>query len=78
MAAGAHFPGEERYVREYIIDVAWWSNAWCGGSARRAVPGDCPRLWRLMVLAARLFVFVFIIFLGCWGLLGVWVIGLGL
>ncbi|KAG4169108.1 hypothetical protein ERO13_A12G065801v2 [Gossypium hirsutum] len=51
-----------RYVRECIIDVAWWSSVRRGGSARRAVPGDCPRLWRLMVLAARLFVFVFIIF----------------
>ncbi|TYG89094.1 hypothetical protein ES288_A12G072500v1 [Gossypium darwinii] len=59
-----------RYVRECIIDVAWWSSVRRGGSARRAVLGDCPRLWRLMVLAARLFVFVFIIFLGCWGLLG--------
>ncbi|TYH94934.1 hypothetical protein ES332_A12G072600v1 [Gossypium tomentosum] len=59
-----------RYVRECIIDVAWWSSVRHGGSTRRAVPGDCPRLWRLMVLADRLFVFVFIIFLGCWGLLG--------
>ncbi|KHF99112.1 hypothetical protein F383_20344 [Gossypium arboreum] len=27
MAAGAPFPGEERYVRECIIDVTWWSSA---------------------------------------------------
>ncbi|TYG87579.1 hypothetical protein ES288_A13G226400v1 [Gossypium darwinii] len=71
MAAGALFPGEERYVCECINDVAWWSSARREGSVRHAVPGDCPGLWRLMVLAARLFVFVFIIFLGWWGLLRV-------
>ncbi|KAB2049965.1 hypothetical protein ES319_A13G212900v1 [Gossypium barbadense] len=71
MTAGTPFPGEERYMRECITVVAWWSSARHGGSVRRAVPGDCPGLWRLMVLAARLFVFVFIIFLGCWGLLRV-------
>ncbi|KAG4167128.1 hypothetical protein ERO13_A13G175500v2 [Gossypium hirsutum] len=71
MAARAPFPGEERYVRECITDVAWRSSARREGSARREVPGDCLGLWRLMVLAARLFIFVFIIFLGCCGLLGV-------
>ncbi|TYG87363.1 hypothetical protein ES288_A13G208500v1 [Gossypium darwinii] len=51
-----------RYVRECITDVAWRSSARRGGSARREVPGDCLGLWRLMVLAARLFIFVFIFF----------------
>ncbi|KHG20815.1 putative serpin-like protein [Gossypium arboreum] len=50
MAAGAPFPGEERYVRECITDVAWWSSARRGGSVRHAVPGDCPGLWRLMAV----------------------------
>ncbi|TYJ44872.1 hypothetical protein E1A91_A02G015100v1 [Gossypium mustelinum] len=67
MAAEAPFPGEERYMRECITDVAWWSIARCGGRARRAVPGDCPGLWRLMV-----FLFLFLLFFGllgfAWGL----------
>ncbi|TYI17594.1 hypothetical protein ES332_A07G035200v1 [Gossypium tomentosum] len=46
-----------RYVRECITDVAWWSSARRGGSARRTVPRDCPGLWRLMV-----FLFLFLVF----------------
>ncbi|KAB2077016.1 hypothetical protein ES319_A06G075400v1 [Gossypium barbadense] len=48
------FSRRRKYVRECIIDVTWWSSARRGGSARLAVPGDCPGLWRLMVLVARL------------------------
>ncbi|TYI22115.1 hypothetical protein ES332_A06G082600v1 [Gossypium tomentosum] len=61
-----------KYVRECIIDVTWWSSARRRGSARLAVPGDCPGLWRLMVLAARLLFLLLLFFFGllgfAWGL----------
>ncbi|KAK8343759.1 hypothetical protein V6Z12_A07G035800 [Gossypium hirsutum] len=55
-----------RYVRECITDVAWWSSARRGGSARRTVPRDCPGLWRLMV-------FLFLFFFGLLGCL-IWAV----